>query len=278
VASRSAVSLAPCSTSSSISKVVLIPQMLLHHGIRCQRVKFFASIVIRANSYSWDRMFNYFNYLTEIEETFVRRRGRNLFLSPIDWAMMEDWQRRGIPLHIVIRGIETVFDGYDKNPGPRTIKSLLYCREEIEAQYVEWAAMQAGRTDAAAAVEGAADLDNVRRHIDSAIATLRGSSNESLRDDLERACVRLVELKEKASEDLETLDGSLADIEKLLDTALLTKTDKQHLKNVKKEVSAMLRAHKNEMEPATYDRTVELMLLKKLREKENVPRLGLFYL
>jgi len=59
---------------------------------------------------------------------------------------------------------------------------------------------------------------------------------------------------------------------------VLTKTDKQHLKNVKREVSSMLRAHKNEMEPATYDRTVELMLLKKLREKENVPRLGLFYL
>ena len=29
--------------------------------------------------------FNYYNYFTEIEETFVRRRGKHLLLSPIDW-------------------------------------------------------------------------------------------------------------------------------------------------------------------------------------------------
>ncbi len=75
---------------------------------------------------------NYYNYYTEIEETFVRRRGKNLLLSPIDWAMIESWQERGIPLHVALRAIENVFDGFDKKPGPRTIKGLLYCREEIE--------------------------------------------------------------------------------------------------------------------------------------------------
>jgi len=89
---------------------------------------------------------NYFNYYTEIEETFVRRRGKNLFLSPLDWALMEVWQERGIPLHIVIRSIESVFDVFDKQPpGTRTIKSLFYCRDEIEAQYTEWLAAQAGK-------------------------------------------------------------------------------------------------------------------------------------
>src|SRR4051812_41415729 len=85
-----------------------------------------------------DLQLNYFNYFTEIEETFVRRRGKHLFLSPIDWAMIETWQERRIPLHIVIRGIESVFDGFEKKPGPRSIKGLLYCREEIEAQYQAW--------------------------------------------------------------------------------------------------------------------------------------------
>ena len=90
---------------------------------------------------------NYYNYFTEIEDTFVRRRGKNLLLSPLDWAMIDGWQDRGIPLHVVIRAIESVFDAFDKKPAqPRAIKSLFYCREEVEAQFVEWLASQAGRS------------------------------------------------------------------------------------------------------------------------------------
>jgi hypothetical protein len=44
---------------------------------------------------------NYFNYFSEIEELFIRRRGRNLLLSPLDWALIESWQEREVPLHII---------------------------------------------------------------------------------------------------------------------------------------------------------------------------------
>ena len=91
---------------------------------------------------------NYYNYFTEIEDTFVRRRAKHLLLSPIDWAMIEGWRDRGIPLHIGIRAIENVFDGFDKNPGPRSIKGLLYCKEEVEAQFLEWTTRQAGKHEA----------------------------------------------------------------------------------------------------------------------------------
>ncbi len=68
---------------------------------------------------------NYYNYFTEIEETFIRRRGKNLLLSPLDWALIEAWQEREVPLHIVLRGIEKVFDLIDKQPHrKRTVKSL----------------------------------------------------------------------------------------------------------------------------------------------------------
>src|SRR5436189_3489481 len=91
---------------------------------------------------------NYFNYFAEIEETFVRRRGKHLFLSPLDWALIEAWQERGVPLHIVIRSIESVFDVFDEQPaGTRTIKSLFYCREEIESQHAEWLRSRAGASD-----------------------------------------------------------------------------------------------------------------------------------
>ena len=38
---------------------------------------------------------NYFNYFTEIEEHFQRRRGTLTLLSPLDWALMEIWKDAG---------------------------------------------------------------------------------------------------------------------------------------------------------------------------------------
>lgn len=220
---------------------------------------------------------NYYNYYTEIEETFVRRRGKSLFLSPIDWAMIEGWQERGIPLHIVLRAIESVFDLFDKNPGKRTIKSLLYCREEIEAQYTEWSAMQAGKSGGTESDNGFT-VEEVSLHILDAISVLKDITDANLREDLERACTRLEELSANLSENFEIVDKSLSDIEKFLDQAMLTKSDPVHLSSQEKEVSAQLKGYKSAMDKDVYKKTFDLMLLKRLREDAGIPRLSLFYL
>ena len=87
---------------------------------------------------------NYFNYFTEIEDTFVRRRGKHVLLSPLDWALIESWKEKGVPLHIALNGIERSFDSYEAKPRKRSVKSLLYCQEEVEAQYAEWVDAQRG--------------------------------------------------------------------------------------------------------------------------------------
>ncbi|MGQ0541669.1 MAG: hypothetical protein ACT4O9_07455 [Blastocatellia bacterium] len=223
---------------------------------------------------------NYYNYFTEIEDTFIRRRGKNLFLSPIDWAMIEGWQERGIPLHIVLRGIESVFDAFDKNPSPRTIKGLLYCREEIEAQYQEWLSMQVGKSASPAAgkTDPGFSSEAIAEHIDRAITALSNSERVNFREDFERASTRLNELKTNLTVDFETIDKSLTDIENFLDHVLLTNSDKPHLKSLEKETARQLKDYKGEMETEAYEQTFRLMLLKRLREDEGVLRLSLFYL
>lgn len=225
---------------------------------------------------------NYFNYFSEIEDLFVRRRGKHLLLSPLDWAMMETWLERGVPLFIVLRGIETVFDGFDKNPGPRTIKGLMYCREEVEAQFAEWAAGQAGKSASADETRSASDSEfdpnAVKQHIENAAKLLRSAANVYIREDLERAADRLDELAVTVITDIETIERSLNDIENFLDAALLTNSDKVHLKNMEKATSAELKPYKAGMEKDAYDSTFRLMLLKKLRESDGLPRLSMFYL
>ena len=79
-------------------------------------------------------MENYFNYFTEIEEHFQKRRGTILLLSTLDWALIETWKDAGIPLEAVLRGIDTAFDHYDKRPSKtRKVNSIAYCSQEVLA-------------------------------------------------------------------------------------------------------------------------------------------------
>lgn len=222
---------------------------------------------------------NYFNYYTEIEDTFVRRRGKNLFLSPLDWALIEIWQERGIPLHIVIRSIESVFDVFDKQPaGTRTIKSLFYCREEIESQYKEWQTSQTGKSDSSGSSTEQFSTEAVAVHIEKSIDALKNISMDGLREDLTRAVARLEELNANLRDNFESIDGTLGDVEKLLDRSMLTNWDRAHLKLLEKEIAGQLRGYKAEMDEDSYKNTFDLMLLKRLREEAGIPRLGLFYL
>ena len=223
---------------------------------------------------------NYYNYFTEIEDAFVRRRGKHLLLSPLDWALMEGWQDRGIPLHIVLRAIETVFDGFDKQPNQnRTIKSLFYCREEVEAQFAEWTAAQVGsHGDGKRELDGQFSREAVVAHIQKAIAALKSIDESSLREDLDRAVTRLEELLANIGDDLEYIDRTLYDVESFLDRAMLSNTEKEHLKKLKKDVTSQLKLYKSAMDTEAYKNTFDLMLLKCLREDLGVPRLGLFYL
>ncbi|HEY6332934.1 MAG TPA: hypothetical protein VI756_26655 [Blastocatellia bacterium] len=82
---------------------------------------------------------NYFNYMTEVEDEFVRRRGSHLLISPMDWALVESWKDAGVPLHIVMRGISKAFDGYEARANKfRKVNSVLYCQQAVEESYAEY--------------------------------------------------------------------------------------------------------------------------------------------
>lgn len=223
---------------------------------------------------------NYFNYFSEIEETFIRRRGKNLFLSPVDWALMETWQERKIPLHIVLRGIEKVFDNYEKSKKKRTIKGLSFCREEIEAQYEEWLESQVGKNDTEEIIEtednSGFSNENIKDHLKNLSTELenaRQRSSGQIKDILENIIFRLQEI-EKNFTDNETLENDLTALEKILDDALLANIDDQQ----KSELEKQLSSYKKQVEPDVYQQTFDLMLLKNLREQIGIPRLSLFYL
>lgn len=236
---------------------------------------------------------NYFNYFTEIEETFIRRRGRNLLLSPLDWALIEDWQEREIPLHIILRAIESVFDTAEKQPNKkRTIKGLSYCKEEIEAQFAEWAEMQTGKSVQSSKFKAQSSDENfqnsgdelfskeaIENHFGEIIFELEQAKEKSsgeLQETFERVLNRLTELQNDNSKP-EKLEESLEKLDALIDDALIN-SGGEKLSELKKEIEKNLASYKSKMEAEVYQRTFDLMLTKRLREDAEIPRLSLFYI
>jgi hypothetical protein len=236
---------------------------------------------------------NYFNYFTEIEDAFVRRRGKHLFLSPMDWALMETWNQQGIPLHVVLRGVEKSFDSFEARPRKRTVKSLLYCQEEVEAQYAEWIESRVGSSPNSNTVETDADktpfsFAAISEHLKrsrSSLSELANSRKRKGEDDLSEALARAAALVGEiendfasgATRDTRKLEDSLTGLERMLNDSMLLVVNATALTALKTEVKDQLKPYRTQMETAVYNQTFDNLLLKRLREQFAVPRLSLFY-
>lgn len=200
-----------------------------------------------------------------------------MFLSPLDWALIETWQEREVPLHIVLRGIERVFDNHEKSKKKRTIKSLAFCSEEIEVQFGEWLESQIGKGETVEIEESSIfSREAIAEHLDNVSAEIENAklkAENDLEEILERVLLRLAELKTNFT-DAESLENDLTNLENLIDETLLKNVDS----SLKVETENQLKTYKKQMEAEVYQRTFELMLLKKLREMAEIPRISLFYL
>ena len=235
---------------------------------------------------------NYFSYFSEIEDTFIRRRGKHLMLSPLDWALIESWKERGVPLHVAVRAIEHAFDSHEAKQRKRSVKTLLYCQEEVEAQYAEWLDSRVGSNE-----ETAADareekspfprelvLAHLARSLDelSTLSEERRSAKDELSEALSRAVALLSEIKEDygsaASPDARKLEDSLTGIERLLDNAIESAMTGTELESINAQIDAQLKPYQRHMDKIAFAQTRENLLRKRLREQFGVPRLSLFFI
>lgn len=257
---------------------------------------------------------NYFNYFTEIEDTFVRRRGRHLLLSPADWALIENWKTRGIPLYVALRGIDRSFDSYDAKPRRRSVKSLFYCQEEVEAQYAEWLDSRVGgggegTGETKVSENGARPVDDdgalpfpretiaehfarAREALEAvrsarrAAATSSPSSPPAGEDELSvaagRVTRRLGELQDdfvrSSRPQMQIIEDELTQLEGVLDRALRSCVPAETLSEIVSAAEAQMRPYKDGMSREVYEQMLDNLTAKNLRENARLPRLSLFYI
>ena len=229
---------------------------------------------------------NYFNYFTEIEEHFQRRRGTILLLSPIDWALMETWKEAGIPLEAVLRGIDEAFDRYDARPSSsktRKVNSLAYCAQEVLAAAQDMQEAAVGKKKEQKEAPGFGG-DEVAAYFERcAVALHEARPPEQAKVVVESTMASLRELADglrgvAKKPPLEELERRLTVMEEKLFAVLLSATPDDVLVRFRAEADRELAPYKRKMGAPQIEQLTRQYTHKRLLEHYSLPRLSLFYM
>ena len=238
--------------------------------------------------------FNYFNYFTEIEEYFWQKRGAHLLVSPLDWAIVETWQKAGIPLPAVLRGIDRAFESYARSrraAGGRQLKSLAYCVDAVLEAADEEKETAAGTGPVAGASKQAAEtfsraelrafFSRNAEKIAAQAAALRPTQPE-IASRLEETRTRIADLMSLVDSpgalDLEDLERKLTVTEEKLTAALMAGAPEDFMLDVRRDLDRQLAPYRRKMNAAQLSQLERQYMQKRLWERYNLPRLSLFYM
>jgi hypothetical protein len=227
---------------------------------------------------------NYFNYFTEIEEHFQRRRGSLLLLSTLDWALIETWREAGIPLVAVLRGIDDAFDKYEARQSKgrmRRINGLAWCSQAV-LEAAEQQAEAATGTAPQSESEFGFEAERIANHLISASAVLSAADVapeilQSIAAQLNSLATQVLTLG-TVSHHIEELERQLTALEERLFASLITYAPEGLLLQFKTEAARDLAAYRSRMSAVQLRQVEQQFVHKRLLEHYQLPRLSLFYM
>jgi hypothetical protein len=238
---------------------------------------------------------NYFNYFTEIEEYFWKKRGAHLLVSPLDWAIMEAWQKAGVPLQAVLKGIDSALESYQrsKRGAGKSLKSLAYCTDAVLQAAEEQQDAAAGsapknpRATARAAASEAFSRDELKDYFAKNAARLKeAAANEFAPHGA--LCVRLREIADALEThatlldspgtlDLEDLERRLTILDEKIHALLISHAPEELLLKIRREVDSQLALYRRKMKAEQLAMVEKQYVQKRLLEEFGLPRLSLYY-
>lgn len=238
-------------------------------------------------------MQNYFQYFTEIEERFSRRRGSVLLLSTLDWALIESWREAGVPLESVLRGIDAAFDKYESRSTRakgrlRKVNGLAWCAQavmEAAEEMVEAAtgtAPQHTRDSAQSGFETERVVSYLSINAEKIAAASERLSSSSALESLRSTSQRLRELAMTLHRgeplSLEELDRTLSVLEERMVDAVRGAAAEAELVGLREQADRELAPFRARMSAVQLRQVKQQFLTKRLLELHALPRLSLFYM
>jgi len=233
---------------------------------------------------------NYFNYFTEIEEYFWKKRGANLLVSPLDWAIMEAWQQAGVPLEAALKGIDRAFESHARSRrAGRPMKSLAYCTDAVLEAAEEAQEAAAGRSFVKSQEKAEpfskkalqTHFETNRQALEAAAGKMRSDQAAlatRLKDSAESLSQCSAILESPAALDLEDLERRLTVLDDKIHGAILQYANEELLLRLRREMDGQLATYRGKMRAEQIALVEKQFLHKRLLEEFHLPRLSLFYL
>jgi hypothetical protein len=245
---------------------------------------------------------NYFNYFTEIEEYFWKKRGAHLLVSPLDWAIMETWQKAGIPLDAALKGIDRAFESYQRSRRGglgKPLKSLAYCTDAVlEAAEEQQEAAAGSGPNATRAARAAPKEMFSREEIKAYFArnadrvqtvakklAVNQAPNQAevefssrLREIAKSLESSMVLLDTPGSLDLEDLERRLTILDDKQQALMASHVNEERMLQIRREMDGQLAAYRKKMKAEQLALVEKQYIQKRLLEEFGLPRLSLFYL
>jgi len=228
--------------------------------------------------------FNYFNYYTEIEEHFWKKRGAHLLVSPLDWAIVETWQKAGIPLGVVLKGIDRAFESWTRSKraaGGRQLKTLAYCVDAVLDAAAEAQEAAAGtgpelkRTGPAPEPFSRIEL---RKYLERNASRLRAALGGRLEETAKKLEELIPLVDSPDALDLEDLERRVTVLEDKLSATLSADADEEAMLAIRREMDRSLAPYRRKMSAEQLAQLERKYTQKRLFEHFGVPRLSFFYL
>ena len=231
-------------------------------------------------------MENYFNYFTEIEEYFWKKRGTALLLSTLDWALIDSWKQAQIPLEAVLKGLDRSFEKFEaRRRKSRKVNSLAYCHQEVlsAAEELQRAVLphpSSGEPFPREALAGF--LENNSVALEKAAQQLKSQGREESAANFRSMAASLGEMakaaRSDAATDLQETERRLTVLEDKMLSTLLQTTEESEMVAIRAEMERALAPFRREMSREQAALLEKQFLQRKLLEKASLPRLSLFYL
>jgi hypothetical protein len=233
---------------------------------------------------------NYFNYFTEIEEYFWKKRGAHLLVSPLDWAIMETWQKAGVPLEAALKGIDRAFESFQRSRrgAGKPLKSLAYCTDAVlEAAEEQLEAAAGAQPPKPSRAKEPFARDELRAYLRRNADLLRraGTRHESaqaafaasLRETAGKLTAAETLLDSPGTPDLEDLERRLTVLDEKIHAVLLTHASEELMLKIRREVDSQLANYRRKMKAEQLALVEKQYSQKRLLDEFQLPRLSLYY-
>ncbi len=217
-----------------------------------------------------------------------------MLVSPLDWAILETWQKAGIPVSAVMKGIDRAFESYARSRRGQTgkqLKTLAYCVDAVLDASEEEKEAAAGKGPSSGTQRAAAEpfsREEIRRYFVRNIERLKSAHHAFALVNLEMAAraadtaeklTALLDLVDSPGQlDLEDLERHLTVLEGKISSSLSVTASDELLVEIRRELDRQLAPYRRKMTPEQLGALERRYTQKRLFDAHNLPRLSLFYL